>query len=111
MQYLKVAMVLVATWRFYRLVAVDTGPKCLLRKFRCWVGVRYNGDWSEWSTENGSLAEMITCCKCAPVWWGAAFTLLYLFASDTLFFLITLPLIASAFTLVFENIVYAPREK
>lgn len=111
MLYLKIVLLPLAAWRGYRLVALDTGPKYVLRKFRMWAGVKYTKEWSEWETKDGSLAEMLTCSKCAPIWWGMILTLLLLLAPDWLYLLIVLPLNAGAFTMAFENLFYAPRER
>ena len=60
MLVLKIVLLVVATWRFYRLVAMDTGSKCMLRKFRIKLDVKYVEEWTKWTTKDGSLAEMIT---------------------------------------------------
>lgn len=116
MLILKVVLLPLATWRFYRLVASDTGYKQFLRKIRIVVGVKYEKnkdgtvDYSHWSTKDGSFAEGLTCSKCAPIWWGTILSLLLLFAPDWVYLIITLPLNASALVLTFENIIYSPRE-
>jgi len=113
---LKIALICVATWRLYRLIALDTGPKGLLRRVRVRIGVNYksNGDgsidWSRWETEDGSLAEGLTCSKCSPIWWATILTIVMLVAPDWLFFLLTVPMTAAAFALSYENLVYAPHE-
>jgi hypothetical protein len=99
-----------AAWRLYRLVALDTGPKCILRRFRVWIGVRYTTQWSEWETDEGSFAEMFTCSKCFPVYAGLVLTLTWLFAPREVFLVIAVPLSVSTFVLVFENLFYAKLE-
>jgi hypothetical protein len=102
----KLIMAAIATWRFWRLIALDTGPKQCFRKFRIWIGVRYNSDYSKWETDDGSLAEGLTCINCSPIWWGMFFGSLLVFAPDWLFAIIATPLVLAAFTLVFEKKVF-----
>ena len=115
MLILKLLLIPLATWRLYRLFATDTGPKQILRKLRVKLGVKYatrwneEPDYSQWTTKDGSLAEGITCCWCASLWWGALLTLLLLLASDWLFLLATVPLNAGAVCLFFENKIYSSK--
>ena len=103
---LKIILLVIATWKIYRLVASDTGYHCFLRKLRIKLGVVHTKEWSEYTTPDGSIAEGLTCVKCAPIWWGFGLTLLMLFAPDWLYFLIVLPLVACAFAMIIENRVY-----
>ena len=107
MTIIKILLLFLATWRMFRILAIDKGPKCIFLRMRKCLGVEYNGDHTEWSTNDGSLAEMITCCNCAPVWIGLILTLVLLFAPDWIYLLITLPLNASAATMVLENKFYS----
>ena len=115
--WLKLALLPLSVWRMYRLIACDTGPFSILRWLRVKMGVNYpkkedgSTDWSHWSTNDGSFAEGMTCSKCAPIWWSELFTMIMLYWSSKLFLFIAIPLNMSAFTLVFENIIYAPRVK
>ena len=128
MLILKLLLIPLATWRLYRLFATDTGPKQILRKLRIKLGVQYKSktntwwdegskqykysiepDYDHWTTPDGSLAEGITCCWCASLWWGALLTLLLLLASDWLFLLATVPLNAGAACLFFENKIYSSK--
>lgn len=100
-----------ATWRLYHLIATDTGPKCILRRFRIWVGVRYTSpDYSTWETDDGSFAEGLCCSKCATIWWGTLLVALMLFVPHV-YLPLALVLNVSALALAYENCFYAPREK
>ncbi len=107
MLFLKITLLLVATWRLYRLVAIDRGPRNILEELRIKLGVRYNKKRTAWVAREGSLADMITCPRCAPLLWGLGLTLLLLFTPDWVYFLVVLPLTASAFVMVFETLVYS----
>ena len=108
---LKMVLIPGATWRLYRLFATDTGPKKILRRFRIKLGVKYKGnDYADYTTEDGSLAEMITCPKCSTVWLGGILTLLLLFVPGWIYYLAVLPFNASGLALIFENLVYRPAE-
>jgi len=107
----KLLLLPLATWRLYRLFATDTGAHQIFRRLRVKLGVRYNKDYSEWTSSDGSLAEGITCIWCASIWWGILLSLLLLFAPDWAYLVLVLPLNASAGTIVFENIIYAPRTR
>ncbi len=110
MLVLKLILLIIATWRLYRLVARDTGPKCLFRRLRVWAGVRYGTyedgtpDYTEWHTNDGSFAEMLMCCNCAPLWQASALTALLLFTPTWVFLAVTVPLVAGAGCVVFENL-------
>ncbi len=82
----------------------------MLERLRIKLGVEYSDDKSNSVAMDGSLADMITCYRCAPIWWGLGLTLLLLFAPDWLYFLVVLPLSASAFVMVFEMLVYRKYE-
>ena len=107
---LKISLMPVAVWRLYRLIARETGPKGLMRWLRVKAGVKYNKDFTDWSTKDGSFAAMITCHKCATLWMGGLMALLLLFTPNWVFFLVALPLNASGVSIIFEAIVWAPRE-
>ncbi len=110
MLVLKIALLFVATWRLYQLIAKDRGPKNILERWRIKLGVEYSEDKSTSVAEDGSLADMITCYRCASIWWSMVLTLLLLFAPDWLYFLVVLPLSASAIVMVFESLVYMRHE-
>jgi len=113
MEIIRLLLIPLATWRMYRIFSTDTGPHEIFRKLRVKLGVKYakkedgSVDWEHWSTPDGSLAEGITCCWCASMWWGALLTLLGLFAPAWIFFLVAVSLNASALCLFFENKVYS----
>lgn len=92
------------------MIAKDRGPKNILERLRIKLGVRYSKNKSTSIANDGSLADMITCYRCAPVWWGLGLTLLLLFVPDWVYFLIVLPLTASALVMVFEVMVYTKHE-
>lgn len=115
---LEMLLLPLATWRAYRFVASDTGPKCLLRHMRIKLGVKYaidpatkNPDYKRWTTKDGSFAELVTCSKCATIWLGIILVLLAIFTPDIVYLLVALPLNASALALTYENMFYAPHEK
>ena len=116
MLVLKLLLIPLATWRLYRMLATDTGPKQVFRKLRIKLGVKYANKWTakglepdyeHWATADGSLAEGITCCWCSSIWWSALLTPLALFAPDWLFLLLAMPLNAGSVCLLFENRIYS----
>ncbi len=109
MLLLKIVLLFIATWRLYQLIAIDRGPKNILERLRIRLGVRYNKKKTAWIAEDGSLADMITCYRCAPIWWSFGLTLLLIFAPDWVYFLVVLPLAASALVMIFEFFVHIER--
>lgn len=101
-----------AVWRLYRLFATDTGWHQWLRRLRVKLGVHYGKtpdgavDYAHWTTEDGSLAEGLTCCWCSSLWWGILLTILLLFAPSWLYYLVVMPLNAGAICLFYENKIY-----
>ena len=114
---LKLILLPLATWRLYRLFATDTGWHRIFRRIRIKLGVHYawhedgTPDYEHWTTPDGSIAEGLTCCWCASLWWGGLLTLLILFAPSLIYLLIVLPLNAGVACLFYENKIYSKGDK
>ncbi len=118
MDYFLILLLPLSAWRLYRLLATDTGYKEILRKFRILLGVKYKEkynkksmswsvDYTQWTTNDGSLAELVTCCWCSTLWWGIILTLLMLYAPLNIYLLVVLPLNVSAVCLFWENKIFS----
>ena len=109
---LQILLLPLATWRLYRLLAQDTGYRQILRKLRVRAGVVYAHDatggidWGHWTSKDGSLGELITCCYCSSLWWGFWLTTMMLYAPLNVTLMVLLPLNLSAICLLFENKVW-----
>ena len=109
MLILQILLLPLATWRLYRLFAQDTGYKQFLRKLRVRAGVLYAHDatggidWGHWTSKDGSLGELLTCCYCSSLWWGILLSTMTLYAPPIVSLMVLLPLNLSTMCLVFEN--------
>jgi len=96
-----IALLPLASWRLYRLISEDIGPREILRKIRVKLGVRYSKDYNTWESNPGSLADLITCVWCSSMWVGFIFMGM-MFLPKAAKLVILLPLNISAITILIE---------
>ncbi len=107
----KIALFVIAGWRIWRVMALDTGPWQIFRFIRQFLDVRYRRndqnrtDYSKWHTNDGSFAEGMTCINCAP-FWVCEFLLLpaLIFLPSWLFIDLTLPFAGSALIMFLQRL-------
>lgn len=98
-----IILMALATWRLANMLA-DTnqsGPFDMLDWLRSKLGVRF--DQMSQPYGSNSLSKGLLCIYCNSVWFGTAYTLVYLLSPDWALYL-SLPLALSAAAILLEKV-------